>query len=359
MAKGYSISIASDTKAFATGVQKGIIEPLEDAAEILQDIGSDGGRDLGKLEGELRDAQAETDDVREAFSELQKEIRETGRKARTDFANPMNRATADAGRGMRELKDEAKQNFAEVASSFDGTAQGIADGIQGTLGGAAVAVGGAAGVALGAAAVVGGTVLAQLGADAERMKEITSTAFEQMAEDGIEAWKSIESETQRLRDAYNENEDQIERIATITGLSFETVASAWAGNADAVKIVNAAYSEMKTELRNTFGVSVEAANATIAGWDGVMKPLNDTLSAYDEAERKAERLWGQIVEQTDEATHQTRLYRDELREFPTQIRTQLLPPDGEAVRRAAENSFQRRPVQVRAQFVTRDGRVVV
>lgn len=362
MASGYSISIASDTKAFQTGVQKGMIEPLEDAADILEEIGRDGGRDIEQVERAAKESQEATEELKRDFSDLQKTIRDTGRKAKTDFANPMNKATADAGRGLKEFKNEAKQNFAEVASSSDGTAQGIADGIQGTLGGAAVAVGGAAGVALGALAVAGGAALTQLTADTERMKEQTSTAFQAMAAEGIEAWRSVESETQRLTDAYDNHEGEIKKIAEITGLSFETVASAWAGNKDAAKLVTSAYSEMKTELRNTFGVSVEAANATIAGWDGVLKPLNDTTQAYDAAERKAERLWNQIVTGTDEATHQQRIYRDELDELSRRppitipVEPQFPTPDQMAERLAGLTRGRR--LRVPVDLVTRSGKVL-
>lgn len=355
MATGYSISIASDTKAFQTGVQKGIIEPLEDAANILEEIGRDGGRDIEQVERAAKESQEATDELKRDFSDLQKTIRETGRKAKTDFANPMNKAAADAGRGVKGFTDEAKQNFAEFASSADGSAQGLVDATQGLLGGAAVAVGGAAGLALGAVAVAGGAAISQITADTERMKEKTSTAFQEMAADGIEAWRSIESETQRLTDAYDNHEGEIKNIAELTGLSFETVASAWAGNKEAAELVTRAYSEMKSELRSTFGVSVEAANATIAGWDGVLKPLNQTIQAYDSAERKAERLWNQIVTSTDEATHQQRLYRDELQRTPQSVPVRL-----EADTSALDSALTRsRTIRVNIEGITRNGQRVI
>jgi hypothetical protein len=72
---GYSISIAADTRTFMTGVQKGIIDPLEDAANIIEEIGSESGRDLDKLERAMKDAQDETDDVRKGrFPEAVKKL---------------------------------------------------------------------------------------------------------------------------------------------------------------------------------------------------------------------------------------------------------------------------------------------
>ncbi len=80
-----------------------------------------------------------------------------------------------------------------------------------------------------------------------------SENFREMAENGIDAWESLQSQNQRLTDAYDQHADEINRIKDLTGLSFETVAAAWAGNKDAVDVVTRAYTEQKTELRNTLG----------------------------------------------------------------------------------------------------------
>jgi hypothetical protein len=202
MPQGYSISIASDTKAFMTGVQKGIIEPLEEATDILQDIGQTGGRDLEKVERAAKESQDATEGLKKDFSDLQKQIRETGKRAKTDFADPMNRATAEAGRGVSNLKDEAKQNFGELASSFDGSLQGIADGIQGTLGGAAVAVGGAAGLAIGTLGLVGGALVTQFGKDAEAAEERIQSMYDSFIESGLN---------------YLTEEQALSALSTITG----------------------------------------------------------------------------------------------------------------------------------------------
>ena len=51
---------------------------------------------------------------------------------------------------------------------------------------------------------------------------------------------------------------------------------------------------MTTELRTTFGVSQEGAAATIRGWEGILAPLESTISGYDQAREKATQLEAQI-----------------------------------------------------------------
>lgn len=291
MGKGIEIGIASETKAFKQGVEAGIIDPIEDAVKALDELGDADGPE--KLERALEDAQRETKDLGRVVERTARDIEDEFKRSYKRVGQSADDGYSKVREAGSEFKDEAISNFSEVTSSFRGDMESVADLAQGTFGGIAS---GLAGISLPAAIAAGG-VGAVLGAtfegvsqQSETMKETVSTNFQEMADNGIAAWQSVQSESQRLTDAYGEHEDEIKRIADLVGLPFETVASAWAGNKDAIDTVNSAYAEMKEELRSTSGVGVEAANATIAGWDGVMGSLNGTLEAYDKARDKAERL---------------------------------------------------------------------
>lgn len=72
-----------------------------------------------------------------------------------------------ASERVTEFKDEARQNFGEVTSSFQGSMDSIGDLVQGTLGGLAGTLAGPVGLALGAASVGVGLLVAGMTQSAE------------------------------------------------------------------------------------------------------------------------------------------------------------------------------------------------
>lgn len=359
MAAGYSISIASDTKSFASGVQKGIIEPLGDAAAILEDIGREGGRDIEQIERAARDSQRETKEVREAFSDLQKEIRDTGRKARTDFANPMNDATSSAGRGLRNFRDEAKQNFAEVASSFDGTAQGIADGIQGTLGGAAIAVGGVAGLAIGTLGAIGGAVVQRITEDAELAEERVKEMYDSFIDSGL----NYLTEEQALA-ALSVITGDPEKIAALQqqaqdlGLPIETVLAAQVQKGEERNVVLARANELLDDSLTKLEDGTYSDGTRLTTLEGIVdeyKKLNgeqDTaLQGADLYRAASEVITGQEILTNEEIQKRNRLLAD----TPQQVAVTLVPDE------TAIDAALRKPrkLKLNIEGVTRNGQVVI
>ena len=117
MAGGYSVGIASETKAFEQGIKRGVIEPLEDAQDALKDLGRNDGP--GDLERSMRDAQTATRKLDDEIADTRDSLERLGRSART--------AGADGERGMSQVKDGAKEvqqeigsNLGEAVSSFRG-----------------------------------------------------------------------------------------------------------------------------------------------------------------------------------------------------------------------------------------------
>lgn len=381
MAKGYSISIASDTKAFLTGVQKGIIDPLEDAAEVIQDIGSDGSRDLDKLERAMKQAQDETDDVQKAFSDLQKEIRETGRKSRTDFANPVKRSADEVGDQLDEVTSEAKQNAAEMFSSFDGSFESIADAAQSTLGGL---VGGLKGIPAIAAVAAGAAGLGLVSSEivkqidrAEELKQNLTDAYKAAAEEGRTfidqaaidaATLDILFDTARREAAFAE--------AARIGVDPNTYIRGLAGDAvalqESIDTARIRYQELVDEVNSARGG--EAYSPEVQAVGVLQERLEGIQEQHEQNQAAAEQYQDIVTESTREQQRETERLRsveqerwDELGRRaadaaarpPVQIRTQLTAPDSESLRRATQGTFERRPVKVRAEFVSRDGKVVI
>lgn len=194
--KGIEIGIASETRAFKQGVDAGIIKPLDEAVDKLQELGDSRGPE--ELEKGLKDAQT-------ASEKLQKETKRTADVIEQEYRTAYRQMSQSADQNMdrareatRNFKDEARQNFAEVASSFDGSAQGIADGIQGTLGGAAISVGGAAGAALGALAIVGGAVGNAIATAVDEDAKASEERIQSMYDAFIESGLTYLTESQRI-----------------------------------------------------------------------------------------------------------------------------------------------------------------
>lgn len=253
MGKGIEIGVASETKAFKQGVETGIIKPLEDAVDQLTELGKAKGPE--ELEKGLEQAQ-------DASKKLQRETKETADKIESQFRESYRSVARSADTNLdraknatRSLKDEALQNFGEVASSFDGTMQGVADGVQGTLGGAAVAIGGAGGVALGLLGAAGGAMLTQIADDAEVAKEKVNDALNDMIASGNN-FVSQQFLTQGIKDVLDDPDlsAKAQAWADEIGVPITDVVAALAGVPEAVTKVTDA---------------VEAANQrTAAASDG-------------------------------------------------------------------------------------------
>lgn len=235
MAGGFSVAIGSDTRLFEQGVKTGVISPVEDAQDALQDLaksadkaGSSRGLDklgragkdaaddiqdgakkadraLGDLGDSGRDAAEDVeagakqadkaldqlgrsgkeagDDLEDSLRDAQRqtgktaaEYREMAEKVRAETAKIKAQSRDDfegAGGATGEFRDEALSNFSEVTSSFTGDMQSITDLAQGTFGGLA-SLGGPASLVFGGLAVAVGLVgqaFATSGEESDEFKE--------------------------------------------------------------------------------------------------------------------------------------------------------------------------------------------
>lgn len=233
MAGGFSIGVAADTRLFEQAVKTGVIDPLSDAQDSLDDLGragdkagdglssgtreasraldrlgddakdaekatdrlGDAGKDAGRdIESGMREAERAMDrtgdagkdagdDIEDGMRAAQRqtgktadEYREMAEKVRAETAKikaENKEAFSEAGGATGEFKEEALSNFSEITSSFTGDMSSITDLAQGTFGGLA-SMGGPASLVFGGLAVAVGLVgsaLTQSGEDSEEFEE--------------------------------------------------------------------------------------------------------------------------------------------------------------------------------------------
>jgi hypothetical protein len=382
---GYSISIAADTRTFLTGVQKGIIDPLEDAAEIIEDIGSESGRDLDKLERAMKDAQDKTEEVKESFSQLQQQIRETGRKSKTDFADPMGRSTKEVTGQLDEVEREGKANAAELFSSFDGSFESIADAAQGTLGGLVGGLKGIPAIAVAAAGAAGlglvTSALIEQQEQADEMKKRLISAYQEAAAEGRDYLNTAQiiAEAQDIFTS-DEREGELARYkeeAKKLGVDINTYVAAMAGDYDALTFAisraQEAEAERKQELLDD-GASLAVIDGLISKESDLRRTLEglgtqhitnrenaeDYRSFVDEMTRKERENIGRVRSAEQERFDALgRSYSEAAGRAPLSIPTQVQPPDFNALRRGWQGEFERRPLRVRGTIVNRLGQEVI
>lgn len=321
--KGINIAIASDTRAFSQGVSKGILDPLEDVENALEDVAKEGDRAGEKLEDAMRDAQRETEELADEHKELARTIRDQSRKGFRDFGDASDDGTRRAKQNVQEFKSEARQNFAEVTSSFDGSMDSIADLAQGTLGGVAGSILGPVGLIAGASAGAFGAMYYAAQANAEKTEQRITDMYESMKESGLDYLDS-QYLAEEVNKIYSKDDDAVIKLERLQALSKElginehALALAFAGDqamlqqvlgiteqriqghADAAKEAGQDYAELNaiagdlkpwTDLQNELtgvegnianaGTRLDGFNKTLALMDATS--VNDTNKALGEA----------------------------------------------------------------------------
>jgi hypothetical protein len=251
--KGYTIAAAMDTRLFEQGVRMGIIKPVEDANDALDDLGK--GKGPGQLERELKDAQRATDklgdETRQATAQMQRDYQKAARAAKQaddDTGRSFELSTREKTRlskeTIKEVGDEAKQNAAETFSSFDGSAQSFVDGVQGTLGGLVASLG-PIGLAIGAAGALGiGLVNGALqkgDQDTQQFKDDAAALAQQFIATGRDGERSLDDVVQALQtlattgDDWGATLEKIRKDAGLTGTSYKDLANAYVGNTNKLK----------------------------------------------------------------------------------------------------------------------------
>jgi hypothetical protein len=241
MAAGISINIASETRDYATGIQKGMIEPSEEALAALERMGkSNAGEELQRsMEG----AQRTTQDVKQDIAALSRQVQEGGR-AGGKYGRDMKAGLHEADEGVKAAKENTAQNLKEVAASFDGTVQGGVQGIQGLA--AEILEGFGPGGLVAGAVLAGGIGLLLTGIqDADTRTEAFKADVQALAQSWIEAGKEGKLSTSQIADGIKALATQtdtskasladVEKQAKALGIPFKELAKVYAEGGDATQ----------------------------------------------------------------------------------------------------------------------------
>ncbi|SEM73315.1 hypothetical protein [Cryobacterium luteum] len=309
MAKGISIGVASDTREFSKGVKTGVIKPLEDASDTLDDVARDGDKAGDKLEKAMEGAQRETEDLAKEQTELGKSMARASSDGSGALKRNMTDGTSAAKRDLQELGNEAKQNAAETFSSFDGSASSFGDAIQGTLGGVVSSLG-PIGAAAGAAGAIGigliMTALDQANVDNEEFRQSVKDLATDLIDTGTSGGASIGYIADRLKDLATESDDgeislsKIRAQAEKLDIPFKDLAQSYAGGTANIEDQIAAVQDLIDEENDHYRENVTQYNqydlnaaAKVTALEEQKTSLEKVAKATEEA-RQQEADWAAV-----------------------------------------------------------------
>ncbi|WP_448072328.1 hypothetical protein [Georgenia yuyongxinii] len=135
---GIKIDFVSDVTKFIGGT-KDIGKALDGVSDSLDDLAKDAKKTGDKVGESLTDGAKEAGD---GADKAERKFRDAFDKVKTESKTAGDKVGDNLKQGMKEgetatdtFKQEAGQNFSETMSSFDGSLEGLIDGIQGTFGG--------------------------------------------------------------------------------------------------------------------------------------------------------------------------------------------------------------------------------
>lgn len=329
MAKGISLGVAADTREFMLGVQRGVIDPLEEVDKGLEAIQrSNAGQ---QLEGDFRDAERGMERAEESVDDLRRSLRELSdrnkretkqmgddiaqnidrgsRQAAQDMTRNLDDGASTAKEAMSEVKQEALANAAETFSSFDGSATSFVDGVQGTFGGLITSLGlinpALLPIGVGGAAAIGliSSALATADEESADFKAEVAELGKELIETGGIGEVSMQRIVDRLKELATEtdqNKDNLRDIsdsADATRTRFDRLAEAYAGNNEALteqielqkEVIRQA--EAETEVNGiAAGKSREAAALRRDNALVVIEDL-EKIQEQNKQAAESERLW--------------------------------------------------------------------
>lgn len=304
MARPISISIVSDVKEFLRGTGDAtealgkVSDALDDVAKDAQRSGKDAGNDLSRgIEGGTKDAAQATDKLERSFKDLATAAKKESKVAGKAIDTEIDHGTTKAKQTLHEFKSEAKQNFGETASSFDGSMESAVSGIQGTFGGLATVLGpaGAIGAGLiGAAIGVGASIAQGYAESAEQVKETISNMYDDMLESG-QQYLSKEFVQQAIADMFKDDgkrQQMIQDAATL-GISVSDLATAYATEGDTREEVSArilaAMAEEEQKIKDLGSITTDDEAAKIDAYNQRIKALEGVAGKLDSEKEKVDK----------------------------------------------------------------------
>lgn len=259
MAKDIRIGIASDTREFASGVQKGVIKPLGDLDKALDDVAK-GGTEAGrKLEKSLDGASRETSDFKRQQQDLARTMQSTQAAGTQAVAlNARQRRTINQ-QAVRQAGAQARQSVASDAAAMATSTEGALNGIGNTAG-AILSGFGPVGVGIGVAiGVATGLVSGLLAKGTEQTKKFKSgvkdltTELIAVRDKGGPSLGFIVDKLKELATNSEAGETRLEdlnRAAAGNVDRFRDLAQAYAGNTDELQRLKREGEDYLQQLRD-------------------------------------------------------------------------------------------------------------
>jgi chromosome segregation ATPase len=343
MSKGISIAIAADTKSAMSAIQRGLIDPLEDVSEQLEELEDDSTSATKKLERGMKDAQRRTEDAKDEIKDLRDELNKTGRAGKTAGAD-IDDGMRKAEDGVEDLKGESQQTAAEVAASFDGSAESIAGGFQ-ELAANAFAGFGPAGAVAGLAAAAGiGLAMAgftqtqeEMAASEERIGEWAQTFIDAGGRAATAAQVAggmiaIATDPEQYKQAAQNAKDW--------GVDETTALRAMAGDANSLEVVrrtlndrteesNRLLAQQETQVDKNAGVAYDLADAVDRGGAAFSKLTGEMQAGADRAQTVSDGLKG-IVNDAESATLEVDGLGNQLYTLPDDTQVMVSAKTGQA-----------------------------
>ncbi|WP_298038321.1 hypothetical protein [uncultured Microbacterium sp.] len=290
MAKGIDIAIAADTRSAMSAISRGLIDPLEDVSEILEDVGRDSDKATDKLEDGMRDAQRRTDDAGDEIRKIRDELNKAGRagkKSGDDIGKGMRDSSDDMrrfGDATGEVSDELSQNLGETFSSFRGDLEDLPQIAQDVFGGLAGSAGSLT-ASLGLAGVAGAIGLAVAGF--EEMKKQEEERKERVSEWAATYIGSLGKMTEAVADfaaveaIYTDSEKyaQAEENAKNWGVSVSDAANAMAGDLTAIEVAQQNVADKSAAVSE----KIEAVGGNIRGLNHEYRTMREEASTGQKA----------------------------------------------------------------------------
>lgn len=267
MASGINIAIDVDESGATKGI-KSVDEALEKVGDALNDVSKEGGKDLGQLESDIKDLSKTS----------LKSSEQMGGRIGSDFK----KGTKEASEGIDDLKENSKSNAKEVAASFDGSVQSIADGFQG-LAAEAFEGFGPAGLLAGAAIAAGIGLATKSFEDQATQTEAAKQAISELAAQYIKAGgvgqRSFEDVASQVHDLATETDDskisleKIRKESQGLGLDFVKVTSNYLKGTDAIN-------EQIKEVEKLQQAHKDLAKAALQGGTALADDYNYKSTQY-------------------------------------------------------------------------------
>lgn len=380
---GINISLVSNVRDFIKGT-KDSSAALEDVVESLEDVAREGDTLARKNDQNMREV---AKDGEQASEKLERSFRDAFDTAKKESRNSMDDVSRNTRRSMddstdhvRAFKDEARQNFSEVASSFDGTTEGILNGVQGLSGGLAMSMG-PAGVGIAALGAGAAAVYSMWDETSRKTEQRVSEMYEDMIQSGMD-YLSQEMIIQRVKDIVAGNEDaviQMETVAAVqeaTGRTQAEIIAAAAGDLEAranvIDSLTGVLDGLVTEY-NKMSPS-EKASSNTGSEISALANLKDKFEALNGAQSEAidkANVFRDVLLETsrnanndkltpyfDVAQRKITATTDALNQMPS-TKTVTVTADTTAAEAAIKRLTSTQKVRIEAEYATRYGRQVL